>query len=152
MFIEIKQQMRFAVFFIINGLWPLIMPALPCAGLVPVIYRRELIRVRLFNVGYASRTRQHVNIHRPPIIWYPHPSLLPKGEGDIEGGSEYLRQHDFTVLCLQCYAMHTLPRCFYQMWQCRSNLSCSLCHGYVGMAGNTAAAIDPVQWNPTRYR
>ena len=42
MFIEIKQQMRFAVFFIINALWPLIMPALPCAGLVPVIYRREL--------------------------------------------------------------------------------------------------------------
>jgi len=42
MFIERKQQMRFAVFFIIIGFGPLIMPALPCAGLVPVIYRREL--------------------------------------------------------------------------------------------------------------
>jgi len=32
MFIERKQQMRLAVFFIINDLGSLIMPAHPCAG------------------------------------------------------------------------------------------------------------------------
>ncbi len=36
--------MRWAVLFIINGLGSLILPARPCAGLVPVIYRRELIK------------------------------------------------------------------------------------------------------------
>jgi len=35
-------QYNFAVFFIIHGLWSLIMPVLPCVGLVPVIYKQEL--------------------------------------------------------------------------------------------------------------
>ena len=54
MFIEGKQQMRFAVFFTINGLWPLIVPTHPCAESVPVIYRRELIR---------HERCSHVNAH-----------------------------------------------------------------------------------------
>ena len=37
--------MRFAVIFISNGLRPLMMPAHPCAGPVPVIYRRELVSI-----------------------------------------------------------------------------------------------------------
>lgn len=39
-----KQQMRLAVFFIINGLETLMMPAHPCAAFGPVIDRRELFK------------------------------------------------------------------------------------------------------------
>jgi len=59
MFIEIKQQMRFAIFFIIKGLWPLIMPAPPCAGLVLVIYRRERINlIGLLSFGSITAKNQ----------------------------------------------------------------------------------------------
>ena len=33
----------------------------------------------------------HCKYSEPPVILYPHPNLLPKGEGDIERASEYLR-------------------------------------------------------------
>jgi len=56
MFIERKQQMRFAVFFIINALWSLIMPALPCAELIPVIYGREQLREIIVSSSSPAKT------------------------------------------------------------------------------------------------
>jgi len=75
MFIEIKQQMRFAVFFIINALWPLIMSALPCAGLVPVIHRRELISAEL-SVDSNGANKKH-NLILMFFVKFPVETGLP---------------------------------------------------------------------------